>query len=252
MARFEKDFRQLCRQIDSISNGQARSSRDNIFHSSTPSSHSADSSDSEEPSSGQEFFIEITPRDGPYANASFIFRIEASSDSEYPECQPIVSCLTPIYHPNIDTTYHNCHNNVCVSTLNDWDGGPMSTFEDLLQGLMFLFHSPNPDDPLTSNVTSDEEEFERNVRTSIEGGQIDDFDYKNFEINYGYKRYLMEQAKQYVEEGEKLDDHLVQMLIREPNYKHIFTADTLEFLMSTSASSASHAARHNKEPVALS
>ena len=86
MARFEKDFRQLCRQIDSISNGQARTSRDNIFHRSTPSSHSSNSSDSEESSSsGQEFFIEITPRDGPYANASFIFRIEASSDSEYPE-----------------------------------------------------------------------------------------------------------------------------------------------------------------------
>ena len=252
MARFEKDFRQLCRQIDSISSGQARANRDNIFNRST-SSHSSDSSDSEESSSsGSEFFIEITPRDGPYAHASFIFRIESSTENEYPEYQPIVSCITPIYHPNIDTTYYNCHNNVCVSTLNDWDGGPTSTFEDLLQGLMFLFHSPNPDDPLTSNIRSDEEEFQRNVRVSIEGGYIEDFDQSSFETNYGYKRYLMEQAKQHVEEGEKLDDHLVQMLIREPNYKHIFTTDTLEFLMSTSASSVGHSTRHIKEPVAHS
>ncbi|RKH92617.1 hypothetical protein D7Y04_42545 [Corallococcus sp. AB038B] len=105
----------------------------------------------------------------------------------------------------MDTTYRNYHNNVCVSTLNDWDGGPSSTFEDLLQGLMFLFHSPNPDDPLTSNITSDDDEFLRNVRISIEGGVIEDFDHLPFEMNYGYKRYLAEQEKQQNEEEEEED-----------------------------------------------
>jgi ubiquitin-protein ligase len=253
MARFEKDFRHLCRQIDSLSCGQARASYDNIFNQSTSltrasmSSDSSSSSDSEEPSS-QAFYIEITPRDGPYAHGSFVFRIETSSENDYPECQPVVSCLTRIYHPNIDTTYRNRHNNVCVSTLNDWDGGPNSTFEDLLQGLMFLFHSPNGDDPLTSNVTTDETEFLINARIGIEGGSIEDFDTDAFEMNYGYKRYLMEQEKQYIEEGEKLDDNLVNILTREPNFKQLFTADTLEFLMNnTSASSLAHSTRHNKE-----
>lgn len=255
MARFEKDFRQLCRQIDSLSNGQARASYDNIFNRSISSSRasttsdSSSSSDSEESSPSQAFYIEITPQDGPYAHGSFVFRIEPSSEIDYPECQPIVSCLTRIYHPNIDTTYRNRHNNVCVSTLNDWDGGPSSTFEDLLQGLMFLFHSPNADDPLTSNVSTDEDEFLKNVRIAIEGGSIQDFDEDDiFEMNYGYKRYLMEQEKQQIEEGEKIDDHLISILTRETNFREIFTADTLEFLMNnTSASSITHSTRHNKE-----
>jgi ubiquitin-protein ligase len=249
MARFEKDFRLLCRQINSLSCGQARASSDNIFNCSSLSSRSSDStssSDSEE--SNQSFYIEITPQDGPYAHGSFVFRIETSTDSDYPECQPVVSCLTRIYHPNIDTTYQNCHNNVCVSTLNDWDGGVNSTFEDLLQGLMFLFHSPNADDPLTSNVTTDDKEFLMNVRIGIEGGLIEDFDSEPFEMNYGYQRYLMEQEKQQIEEAEKLDDALIHILTREPNYKQIFSVDTLEFLMNnTSASSLAHPIRHNKE-----
>ena len=253
MARFEKDFRQLCRQIDSLSNGQARASYDNIFNRSLSSSRTSTYSDSEDSedsssSSNQGFYIEITPNDGPYIHASFIFRIEPSTDNDYPECQPIVSCLTRIYHPNIDTTYRNRHNNVCVSTLNDWDGGVNSTFEDLLQGLMFLFYHPNIDDPLTSNITSDDKEFLINVRIAIEGGLIEDFDCEPFEINYGYKRYLMEKEKQFNEENEKLDENLINILTREPNFKQLFNPDTLEFLMNnTTASAISHTTRHNKE-----
>jgi ubiquitin-conjugating enzyme E2 M len=250
MTRFEKDFRQLCRQIDSLSNGQARVSYENIFHSSISTSRASltSDSDSEEPTSSPGFYIEITPQDGPYAHGSYLFRIEASSENDYPESQPVVSCLTRIYHPNIDTTFRNRFNNVCVSTLNDWDGGANSTFEDLVQGLMFLFHSPNPDDPLTSNICSDEKEFLANVRTSIEGGLIEDYDYDPFEVNYGYKRYLMEREKQQNEEEEKLDEHLIHLFTREPNFKQLFTADTLEFLMNnTSALSLAHSTRHNKE-----
>jgi ubiquitin-conjugating enzyme E2 M len=269
MAQFEKDFRRLCRQIDSLSDGQARASLDNIFNRPTTllsrasiSSDSSSSSDSEESTSSLAFHIEITPRDGPYAHGSFVFRVETASESEYPDCQPVVSCLTPIYHPNIDTTYRNRHNNVCVSTLNDWDGGVNSTFEDLLQGLMFLFHSPNVDDPLTSNVSTDEEEFLKNVRIAIEGGSIEDFDENDiFEMNYGYKRYLMEkekqqleeEEKQQIEEGEKIDDHLISILTRKTNFREIFTADTLEFLMNNpSASSLTHSTRHSKETSANS
>ena len=251
MAHFEKDFRQLCRQINSIGDGQARISRENIFDSTPSGSAASDSSDSEESPSSQSFYVEISPRDGPYAHGSFVFCIEASPDNPYPDCQPIVSCLTRVYHPNIDTTYRNCHNNVCVSVLNEWDGGPTSTFEDLLQGLMFLFHSPNPEDPLTSNVSSDHEEFTVNVRISIEGGLIEDFDAEPFEINHGYRNYVAEQEQQQQQQvnGEdELSDRLVHMLTREPNFKELFTADTLEFLMNSSASSFVHQIRHSKEP----
>ena len=263
MALFEKEYRHLSRQIDSLFNGQVQVNYENTFNRSpSRTSISSDSSsDSDESTSTQKFYVEITPYDGPYAHASYVFRIEPSSDSDYPDSQPIVSCLTRIYHPNIDTTYRNYCNNVCVSTLNDWDNGVNSTLEHLVQGLMFLFHSPNVDDPLTSNITSDADEFLQNVRISIEGGSIEDFDYEPFEINYGYQRYLMEQQKKEEEEeeeeakekekeeqGENLDEKLIQILTHESNFKQIFTADTLEFLMTnTSASSMTHSTRHNKE-----
>ncbi|CAF0846823.1 unnamed protein product [Adineta ricciae] len=260
MAQFEKDFRRLTRQINSLSNGQARASSENIFDRSSSvtktSISSESSSDSEESTTNLGFYVEISPHDGPYAHASFVFHIEFSSESDYPDCQPTVSCLTRLYHPNIDTTYGNYHNNVCVSTLNDWDGGVNSTFEDLLQGLMFLFHSPNLEDPLTSNVTTDEDEFQKNIRISIEGGFIEDFDQDNvFEMNYGYKRYLNELQQQQqqpepepepqTEEKEQLDDYLVELLTRQPNFKQIFNSDTLELLMSAPCTTPS--TRHNKE-----
>ena len=259
MARFEKDFRHLTRQIDSLFNGQIRVNYENTFDHPTSPSRTSTSSDSDESPSNQQFFVEITPYDGPYAHASYIFRIEVSSECDYPESQPIVSCLTRIYHPNIDTTYGNYYNNVCVSTLNDWDGGVNCTLEQLVQSLIFLFHSPNPDDPLTSNVTSDEEEFLQNVRISIEGGVVEDFDYESFPINYGYERYLNEQQKkeEEVEEEEKpkdceedLEEKLIEILTREPNFKQIFTSDTLEFLSNnptTPTSPLPHSTRHYKE-----
>lgn len=250
MARFEKDIRHLSRQIDSLFNGQIHVNYENTFDQSSPLSRTSISSDSERSSSNQEIFIEITPYDGPYAHASYIFRIEASSDYEYPECAPMVSCLTRIYHPNIDTTYGNYYNNVCVSTLNDWDGGSNCTLEHLVQSLMFLFHSPNPDDPLTSNITSDDDEFLRNVRISIEGGVVEDFDYEPFPVNYGYERYLEEheQKEEPVKDCEEnLEEKLIEILTREPNFKQIFNADTLEFLSNTPTSPLPHATRHNKE-----
>lgn len=261
MASFEKDFRKLCRQINSLSDGQARASYNNVFNRSISISGSSPSSDSKEDTSKPAFFLEITPHDGPYAHGSFIFHIEASEDGDYPEYQPMVSCLTRIYHPNIDTSYGNYTNNVCVSTLSEWDGGPNSTLEDLLQGLLFLFYSPNPDDPLTSNITSDESEFLTNVRIAIEGGEIEDFDSESFDMNYGYERYLIEQEKLQVEDKEKLqadekeelDDALLNILTTEPNFKQLFTADTLAFLMNTtSESSLPHSIRHNKESAANS
>lgn len=262
MAQFEKDYRQLCKQIKSLADGQVRVSLENTFDrpgaSPSTSSDSLSSSDTEETTSKLICYIEITPNDGPYARGSFVFAIEASPDGDYPETQPVVSCLTRIYHPNIDTAYGNCYNNVCVSTLNDWDGGPTSTLADLLQGLMFIFQYPNVDDPLTSNVTTDELEFQKNVRISIEGGCIEDFDQDDtFEMNYGYRRFINEQEdhdeeqeedeqqQQQQEVGEQLDDYLVQLLTRPTNFKEIFDADTLDLLMT--APPVAHPPRHNKE-----
>ncbi|CAF0760645.1 unnamed protein product [Didymodactylos carnosus] len=238
---FQKQVYKLTRRIDSISNKQASILMENDFEQKEQTSVN-DSLERRESQDNDNdklecFYLEITPNDGPYQNGSWVFRIEITDETDYPVCQPLVSCLTQIYHPNIDTTYGNNHNNVCLSTLNDWE--PTNTLDDVLQGLLFLFYEPNVDDPLTSNVSQDDDEFLTNVRVSIEGGIVEDFD--EFQQNYGYKKYLRLQQKLKREEDEKifqnhnnsyeLDSKLINLLTKEPNFKQIFSSDTLDFLM---------------------
>ncbi|CAF1642792.1 unnamed protein product, partial [Didymodactylos carnosus] len=199
-----KQVYKLTRRIDSISNKQASILMENDFEQKEQTSVN-DSLERRESQDNDNdklecFYLEITPNDGPYQNGSWVFRIEITDETDYPVCQPLVSCLTQIYHPNIDTTYGNNHNNVCLSTLNDWE--PTNTLDDVLQGLLFLFYEPNVDDPLTSNVSQDDDEFLTNVRVSIEGGIVEDFD--EFQQNYGYKKYLRLQQKLKREEDEKI------------------------------------------------
>ena len=240
MARFEKDFRHLCRQIDSLSAGQARVNVDNIFD---PSDSSSDGS-----TPGSSFYVEITPRDGPYAHASFVFYIEASLEPGYPEQQPVVSCLTRVYHPNIDTQHHNHYDNVCVSTLSDWDGGVNCTLDALVQSLLFLFYSPNLDDPLTSDVSSDEVQFLANVRIAIEGGTILDFELRPFKMNYGYERYLMEQEQQEQLNNEpQLSVTLLQPSIEEPNEKMMVAGSGFRWMIGTLESAFGLSLQSRKE-----
>lgn len=96
----------------------------------------------------------------------------------------MIHCLTEIYHPNIDpTVYETDCNNVCVSLLDDWQDN--NDLEDCVQALLFLLYNPNTEDPLSPYFSPGitEEEFEDNVRLSLEGGTVDDF---IFETNIGY------------------------------------------------------------------
>lgn len=184
MARFEKEFRELCRSIDSISAGQARINIENVFDN-----HSAIETLEHD---GQSFYLEIRPHEGPYAYGSFLFHIKAPTENIYPSIPPSVSCLTRVYHPNIDTSDGHFFDNICVSSLNEWNDNHESNLSELFQSLLFLFYSPNLEDPLTSNVTSDENEFVVNVRRSIRGGLIEEFSSEPFPINYGYRKYLLQ------------------------------------------------------------
>ena len=255
MARFEKEFRHLCRHIDSLSAGQSRVAVDNIFD---PSKSSSDQLSATAPcqsnvsSHSSSFFLEISPHDGPYAHASFVFHVAVSKDSVYPEEAPLVSCLTRIYHPNIDTQYHNHYNNVCVSTLSDWNDGMSCSLDVLVQSLLFLFYSPNLDDPLTSDVSRDEAEFCANVRISIDGGSIPDFERMPFERNYGYQRYLIEQEQQQLTTHAQPNGAGSHTSTQEPTEKTTITEDGHQPMSNSLGSTIACSIQFLKEMLLLS
>lgn len=101
-----------------------------------------------------------------------------------PEVPPAIHCLTRIYHPNIDPTITETDvSNICVNLLDDWSES--NDLEDCVQALLFLFHNPNIEDPLSPyfDPSGTYEDFQENVLLSLEGKEVDEI---AFETNYGY------------------------------------------------------------------
>jgi len=114
------------------------------------------------------FNVKITPSDGLYRAATFLFNVEVPNN--YPYDPPKVHCATLVYHPNIDYEGH-----VCLNILrSEWM--PVLSLGSVIYGLMTLFLEPNPDDPLNKEAATlmieKTAQFERNVRTSLEGGYL--------------------------------------------------------------------------------
>ena len=103
----------------------------------------------------------------------------------YPVLQPNIKCITPIYHPNIDTMVRDDNDlisNVCVSILDDWR--PVNGLDDCVQAILFLFHQPNTSDSLRmANDDIQEAQFLENVRVSLRGGFVEGC---YFKPNYGW------------------------------------------------------------------
>lgn len=178
-----KDVYNLLRNIDSMSGGQAKVlewDEDNMGY----------------------LIVEVAPADGYYRNGKFKFKIDINVN-DYPNNAPAVNCITPIYHPNIDTVteelwpreevsdpaeeeYSFKSSNVCLSIfeLSVWNNS--MHLEDCIQGLLFLFYNPNFEDPLTplfdATTCNDMEEFAENVSLSLLGGNVEGVEYKT---NYG-------------------------------------------------------------------
>lgn len=123
----------------------------------------------------------------------FLFQIDISVN-DYPRNAPNVNCMTPIYHPNIDTVSEELwpredddsgNTNICLNIFDvEWNEG--MNLEDCVQGLLFLLYNPNFEDPLTplfdSTTCSDMEQFAENVSLSLIGGNVEGIEY---ETNYG-------------------------------------------------------------------
>jgi len=111
------------------------------------------------------FHIQITPDVGYWKSGTFTFLFDIPP--EYNFKPPKVSCMTRIYHPNIDTEGH-----VCLNVLReDWSAAYDMTA--CVNSLMFLFQAPNPEDPLNKEAAqlmlSDEKQFARMVARCIQG-----------------------------------------------------------------------------------
>jgi len=106
------------------------------------------------------FNVIITPSEGYWKGGSFVFPFEIPA--EYNFKPPKVTCVTRIYHPNIDTEGH-----VCLNILReDWSAA--MDINACVNGLCFLFYAPNPEDPLNKEaaqlMVQDEKSFERQVK----------------------------------------------------------------------------------------
>lgn len=121
-----------------------------------------------DPNDIMNFTLYITPQDGMYAGATFQFSIKILNT--YPYDAPKVHCDTLVYHPNIDMEGH-----VCLNILRqEWM--PVLSLGTVIFGLMDLFLSPNPEDPLNKEAATlmldNNKAFRANVYSSLRGGLI--------------------------------------------------------------------------------
>jgi len=121
-----------------------------------------------DPNDIMNFTLMITPTDGMYQSATFLFSILIPNT--YPYEPPKVHCETLVYHPNIDLEGH-----VCLNILRqDWM--PVLSLGSVIFGLMTLFLEPNPEDPLNKEAATlmleNRKSFEQNVRQSLRGGYV--------------------------------------------------------------------------------
>ncbi|XP_002731328.1 uncharacterized protein LOC100374153 [Saccoglossus kowalevskii] len=128
-------------------------------------------------------FVSITPNSGLYGNGQFIFKIYLAPN--YPSTAPEVTCLTPIYHPNIENllVFGEDYGEICVSLLDEWQS--CFNLDHVVQAILFLFYHPNLEDPFSPLFVPnmDYTTFANCVKLSLEGGIVDDFTFPRNRCN---------------------------------------------------------------------
>lgn len=90
--------------------------------------------------------LRLTPTNGYYHGDAIDFKLEFSHT--YPRESPLITCLSDIYHPNIDISTV-CESNVCLNLLDDDFWCPGFGLQGCIFGLLFLLENPNFEDPIS-------------------------------------------------------------------------------------------------------
>ena len=97
-------------------------------------------------------FTLLGPKETSYELGMFYGKIIFSED--YPEKRPIISFITPIYHPNVKHLKDNNNifplGNVSVSFLNNWNPG--TKIREILAKLYTIFYMANPECCYDKNI----------------------------------------------------------------------------------------------------
>ncbi|ETB62008.1 hypothetical protein YYC_01755 [Plasmodium yoelii 17X] len=94
----------------------------------------------------KEIGVSITSQDGFFRNKTVKFIIKFKDT--YPITPPKISCLTKIFHPNIDE-----NGNVCLNVLKlDWN--PIINLQMLILGLVLLLNEPSTNDPFNVDAAN--------------------------------------------------------------------------------------------------
>ncbi|XP_067324225.1 ubiquitin-conjugating enzyme E2 T isoform X2 [Anolis sagrei] len=95
-----------------------------------------------------------------------LFDLEVIVPERYPFEPPKMRFLTPIYHPNIDSSGRICLDVLKLPPKGAWR--PSLNIATLLTSVQLLMNEPNPDDPLMADISSEykynKQEFLRNAR----------------------------------------------------------------------------------------
>lgn len=109
------------------------------------------------------FVVRVSPEQGIWRCGKFDFQFVIPNG--FPFDRPLVTCMTRIWHPNIEET-----GAVCLNILRD-SYTPVMSILQLAIGLQFLFTDPNPASPLNQEASSqlevDPEGFEKKAKEYI-------------------------------------------------------------------------------------
>ncbi|KAM3618533.1 uncharacterized protein V6R79_021413 [Siganus canaliculatus] len=89
--------------------------------------------------------------DTPYEGG--IFSLEIKVPERYPFEPPKIRFLTPIYHPNVDSSGRICHDALKLPPKGAWK--PSLNISTVLTSIQLLMAEPNPDDPLMADISSE-------------------------------------------------------------------------------------------------
>ncbi|MDW5564066.1 MAG: ubiquitin-conjugating enzyme E2 [Methanomassiliicoccus sp.] len=99
--------------------------------------------------------------DGRRCGVRYTHRFRLVIDEEYPFKKPMVTWLTPIFHPNIMMPEDGGH--MCTRLLEDWSFN--STIISFIKGVETLVTTPNPSNPFgTDSCTAAAEYYNKGAR----------------------------------------------------------------------------------------